>query len=205
MDSRLTSYRQYRDALTRLHRTLAALSVLSPALQAVVTDLKLPTTADGSVPGPWRGAVFDQSIRQGVLDRHRLRLRTVPSPIDTLILAASEQARFRVMNVRAVVDGVGVSVVDGLRGQGFDLVDAGLARTAVPGVTLAGWVLVLPELTMSAGGLVAVSRAGLDAIGASLKAGRLSGNPATVQAQDMVAEVAMAAEILRCVRRSAVV
>lgn len=202
MDSRLTHYRQYRQALTRLHRTIAALSALSPALQGVVADLNLPTAEDGTVPAPWRGAVFDQAIRQGLLQGHRLRLRVAPDAADALVLAASEQARFRVMNVRAVIEGVGVSVVDGLRGQSFDLTDAGLARTAKPGVTLAGWVLVLPTLTMSTGGLVAVSRAGLDAISASLRAGRLSGDRAAIQAQDTEQEREMAAEILRCIRHA---
>ena len=205
MNSRLTHYHQYREALTRLHRTIAALSALSPALQEVVADLNLPIAADGTVPQAWRGAVFDQAIRQGLLQSHRRRLRVAPDAPDALILVASEQARFRMMNVRAVIEGVGVSVVDGLRGQGFDLIDGGLARTAKPGVTLAGWVLVLPSLTMSTGGLVAVSRAGLTAIGTSLRAGRLSGDRAVIEAQDIDAEREMAAEILRCIRQSSVV
>ncbi len=201
MDERRPTYPHYRDALVQLHRTLAALSSLQPALRAVVADLGLPTDADGGVPVAWRGAVLDQAIRQGALHSHRGRLRAVPDPIDALILAAAEQARFRVMSVRAVIPAAGVTVIDGLRGQSLDLIDAGLARTARPGVTLAGWTLVLPELVMSTGGLVVVSPSGLDAIAAALRAGRLSGDPAAIRAQSQDAELRMAAEILRCLRR----
>ena len=84
MNSRLTHYHQYREALTRLHRTIAALSALSPALQEVVADLNLPIAADGTVPQAWRGAVFDQAIRQGLLQSHRRRLRVAPDAPDAL-------------------------------------------------------------------------------------------------------------------------
>ena len=58
---------------------------------------------------------------------------------------------------------------------------------------------------MSTGGLLGVGRAGLDAIGTSLRAGRLSGDRAVIQAQDTDAEREMAAELLRCIRQGSVV
>ena len=197
MDPRLPPYHLYRDALSRLHHTLAGLRALQPALRAVIADLQIPLQEGGNVPAAWRGAVLDMAIRRGLLKTQRQRLRTAPDHIDALVLAASQQARFRLMNVRTVIPEVGVTVVDGLRGHSLDLIDAGLARSARPGVTLAGWVLVLPELTMSTGGLVVVSPAGLDAVAASLKAGRLPSDPSKVRSQTTSAEMRMATEILR--------
>ena len=198
MDSRLTPYRHYRAALSRLHHTLTAHAALQPALQEAFSAMGVQLTASGEVPAAWRGAVFDQAIRAGVLQEHRFHLRVAPDHRDALVLAAAERSTFRLLNIRAVIPQTGVSVVDGLRGQAFDLIDTGLARSAKPGWTVAGWVLVLPELMMSTGGLVAVPAAGLSAIAASLKAGRLPADPAAVQAQSPDEERRRAREIFRC-------
>ncbi len=73
----------------------------------------------------------------------------------TLLLDAMSRARYSLFQVESVAEGVGVNCRDVLRGDGGTIVDEGLGNTAVPGVIVAGRLVVLPELSMTTGaGLV---------------------------------------------------
>ena len=72
-----------------------------------------------------------------------------------LLLVAMSRARYSLFQVESVAEGLGVNCRDILRGDGGTIVDEGLGNTAVPGVIVAGRLVVLPELSMTTGaGLV---------------------------------------------------
>jgi hypothetical protein len=83
------------------------------------------------------------------------------SPEEEAHLQHMLKAWYTVISVEAVRPGVGVKIIDILRGQRRMLVDEGFSRTALPGVAIATRLIPYPDFVMTAGAALPLDDASL--------------------------------------------
>lgn len=173
----LRRYRQLRAMMRDLHTEL-----MHTLPKGMFTECgrKLGLLVDGTL-------VFDSEDEASVLmdyclydgwsgqhnavTRFRAKQPYAAGTDQALLLDAMSRARYSLFQVERVADGVGVNCRDILRGDGGTIVDEGLGNTAVPGVVVAGRLVVLPELSMTTGAALAVDADTLEDIQSMLEDG----------------------------------
>ncbi len=199
----LRRYRQLRATMRDLHTELMdtlpkdtytacgqKLGLLVGGMLVFDSEDELTLLMDYCLYDGWSG-------QHNAVTRFLARQPYAPGTDQALLLDAMSRARYSLFEVESVAEGLGVNCRDLLRGDGGSIVDECLGSTAVPGVIVAGRVVVLPELTMTSGAALAFRPDVLEDIRRTLEDGALAGAHADFNNLAAQEESELSATILR--------
>ena len=124
-----------------------------------------------------------------------------PYPSDSdemLLLKAMSRARYSLYQVESVVEGLGVNVLDLLRGDSFLVIDEALSRTAAEGIIMAARIITLPDFSMSTGATLPIDAETLAAIRDLLESGPLKDGQVDYRRLSRQEGAVMSSIIIRC-------
>ena len=158
----LWRYRQLRAAMRELHSELMGmvpkdtftecgqkLGFLVDGTLVFETEDEMSVLMDYCLYDAWSG-------QHNAVTRFLAKQPYAAGTDQALLLDAMSRARYSLFQVESVAEGLGVNCRDILRGDGGTIVDEGLGNTAIPGVIVAGRLVVLPEWSMTTGATLAI-------------------------------------------------
>jgi len=154
-DGILGRYRRMRSASRELNHTL--MDRCKPPVKEAAEDLGVLVNDTIVLDLDRMPVVMDYAIHhcrpdgRNVVERFAAEHRPSPASDTEAVLAAMQQAFFSLFQVRDVVEGVGVRVLDILRNREHFLADVNLSQSTVEGVVLASRVLPVEDFIMTTG------------------------------------------------------
>jgi len=151
----LDHYQRMRSASRELNNTL--MDRCKPPVRAAAEDLGVLVNDTIVLDIDQMPVVMDRAIYRraddgrNVVDRFAATDSPEPGSDAEAVLTAMQQAFFSLFQVRDVVEGVGVRVLDILRNEGHFLADVNLSQSTVDGVVLASRMLPFEGFIMTTG------------------------------------------------------
>jgi len=177
-DRILARYQQMRSAGRELNNTL--MERCKPPVKRAARDLGVLVNGTIVMDIDQMPVLMDHAIYhcrkdgRNVVERFAAEHPPAPSSDAEVVLTAMRQAFFSLFQVRDVVEGVGVRVLDILRNREHFLVDVNLSQSIVEGVVLASRMLPFEDFIMTTGAALPVDAEVLEGVVEHLEKAGLS-------------------------------